>query len=434
MKKRVEQSQVQELSHSLAITGQALMIIMTHGGKDALSAYVQDVEKEYQSHIVLLQGDNSIFSDQKLPRWAVDLATSSRTTQSIQSSVSATEIMVAVPLLSKERPGLTLVGSIPRIMRPPIVLGTQEEKGWSRALFFIQRFGMKFIIVMLLAGCGCYLLARSLTSSIRALRKATKQIGQGDFSARVELLSHSGDEIADLSRDFNIMAERTETLLQSQKRLLRDVSHELRSPLTRQNIALELTRQQFAEAEPYLARIEKESLRLGNLIDQLLILTRLESDVDTSPKESVNLKLLLNDLLHDADFEASGQNLSIKRHGFAEVSVLGSREMLGRALENIIRNGLRYTAAATGIEVGLKKVENTVRITVQDHGPGVPREYLESIFKPFFRVADSRDRASGGTGIGLAIAKQAIVMHGGSIVACNVPNGGLLVEVRISLR
>ncbi len=214
---------------------------------------------------------------------------------------------------------------------------------------------------------------------------------------------------------------------------MRDVSHELRSPLTRQNLAVELARQRFSDAEPYLARIEKESGRLDELINQLLLLTRLETKVDTTRKEPVRLHELLSNIVHDAKFETANQNRDITIQNLDEVTIPGSMEMLGRALENVIRNGLRYTAERTGVEITLLKGTENVTIVVEDHGTGVPQEYLEKIFTPFFRVAEARDRDSGGTGIGLAIAKQAIVMHGGDIVARNGTTGGLVIEIHLPL-
>ena len=433
LKKRVGYNQLQALTHSLSITGLAAVKILESGGKEALMVYLEELEKQPYIQIFLLQEDNSNFSNHKLPPGAVDLAVSSRTSHDIQYNISETEIMAALPLVSQDWQGMTLVGSTARIMRPRVFSDDKETEGWQRLLFFRHRFGLPILVVVLIAAAGCYLLARSLTAPIRDLRKATQQMSKGDFSARVDHFSGGKDEIADLSRDFNTMAERTQSLLQSQKRLLRDVSHELRSPLTRQNLALELARQRFSDAEPYLARIEKESGRLSELIDQLLILTRLEGNMDNAPKEPVSLYKLLSDIVHDANFEAANQDRRIEIQNLDEVTVLGSMEMLGRALENVIRNGLRYTAAGSAVEISISKGEDDAAIIVRDHGPGVPQEYLEQIFQPFFRVAESRGRDSGGTGIGLAIAKQAILMHGGRIEAKNAESGGLVIEIHLPL-
>ena len=433
LQKRVEHNQFQALTHSLSLTGLAAVKILEKGGKDALISYLREVEQQAHSRIFLLQEDNSTFSDRPLPQGAANLAIASRRSHDIQYNISETEILVALPLFTTNRQAMTLVGSTARILRPQIFVDEKEEKGWQRLLFLRHRFGLPIIVVVLIAGTGCYLLARSLTAPIRDLRKATQRMSKGDFSARVDLFSRRRDEITDLSHDFNTMAERTQSLLQSQKRLLRDVSHELRSPLTRQNLALELARQRFSDAEPYLARIGKESGRLNELIDQLLILTRLEGNVDNTPKEPVKLHELLESIVHDADFEAVNKERRIEIQNLDEVTVLGSREMLGRALENVIRNGLRYTTAGSTVDITLAKDKEWVALIVRDHGPGVPQEYLEQIFKPFFRVAESRDRDSGGTGIGLAITKQAVLMHGGTIEARNADTGGLVIEMHLPL-
>jgi len=433
LQKRVEHDQIQALTRYLSVTSLAAVKILDNSGKEVLNSYLLEVEKQHYIRFFLLLEDNSSFLNRTLPPGTVDLAVSSQKSHDIQYNISDTEIIVALPILTKDGRDMTLVGSTTRVIRPSVFVDEKVEKGWQRIFFLRHRFGLPVIVMLLIAGAGCYLLARSLTAPIRDLRKATQQMSKGDFSARINLVNHGRDEIADLSRDFNTMAERTQSLLKSQKRLLRDVSHELRSPLTRQNLALELTRQRFSDAEPYLARIEKESGRLSDLIDQLLILTRLEGNVDNTPKEPVELHKLLTSIVCDADFEAANQDRGIEIRNLAEVTVPGSVEMISRALENVIRNGLRYTAIGSAVEITLSKDAATATIIVRDHGSGIPQEYLEQIFKPFFRVAESRDRDSGGTGVGLAIAKQAILMHGGSIVAKNASTGGLVVEIHLPL-
>jgi len=433
LKKRVQYYQSQTFSQSLLLTRLAVEKLLENGSKEELISYLRGDKKQNHSQIYLLQEDNSSFSGRKLPQGAGELAVASRNSNDIQRNLSKTEIMVALPGITKSGQTMTIVGITALISRPPAFARDKKEKGWQFQWFFRRPFALPIVMMIFIASAGCYLLARSLTSPIRRLREATQQITKGDFSARVNQFSRRGDEIADLSRDFNTMAEQIQTLILSQKRLLRDISHELRSPLTRQNVALELTRQRFSEAGPYLARIEKESGRLNELIDQLLMLTRLEGRMDNAPKEPVSLHKVLHDIVRDADFEAVNKDRKIELKNIDDVTVLGSMEMLGRALENVIRNGLHYTTAGTAVEIDVSKDDNQVTIIVQDHGPGVPQAYLEQIFKPFFRVAESRDRGSGGTGIGLAIAKQAILMHGGSIVAKNGQESGLVIEIHLPL-
>jgi two-component system, OmpR family, sensor histidine kinase CpxA len=427
--KRVKHHQYQTLEHLLTVNGLAAVKILDNGGEDEVRAYLQEVEKIDTGHVFLLKNDNSTFSGRTLPAGARDLAAASRRSQATQYNITETEVMVALPLPNTDWQGRIIVGTMARIFWPPGSAYGKGERPWPGPF----PLGLPLIVMLLIAGTGCYLLARSLTAPIRDLRRAAWRITKGDFSARVDLLSRRGDEIADLSRDFNTMVEKTQSLLQSQKRLLRDISHELRSPLTRLNVALELARQNPVKAESHLQRIEKESDRLNELIGQLLILIRLEGDMDNMSKEPVNLQKLVTDIVYDADFEAAGRERKIQIQHLDDVTVLGTVEMLGRALENVIRNGLRYTAAHSAVEVSVTKSEGRAAISIRDHGPGVPDECLEQIFKPFFRVAESRDRDSGGTGIGLAIAKQAILMHGGSIEASNAGDGGLVVQMSLPL-
>ncbi len=427
--KRIEYYQNQTLDNLLAVSGLGAVKILENGGEEEVIIYLQELEKTNNGRFFLLKDDRSTFSGSTLPAGADDLADAARKSHDIQYNRSETEVMVALPLLTTTGQSLIIVGTTTRIHWPPAFTHEKGGKKWP----FPIPLGLPLIVMLLIAATGCFLLARSLTAPIRDLRRATQQITKGDFSARVDLLSRRKDEIADLSHDFNTMAERTQSLLQSQKCLLRDISHELRSPLTRLNLALEMARQRTNKTEPYLDRIEKESNRLNELINQLLILTRLESDVNSVPEESVHLEKLIRNIVQDADFEAAGRKRRIQIQNLDDVIVSGSTEMLSRALENVIRNGLHYTEEESSVELSITKDKNQVLIIVRDHGPGVPEEDLDQIFKPFFRVAESRDRGSGGTGIGLAIARQAIVMHGGTIHAKNAETGGLIVQIKLPL-
>ncbi len=432
MKSRLEKFQSRTLSNSLAATGIAVVKILENSGKETVISYLRELEEETHYQFFVLNR-NGTLSNREIPPALKSIVTASQQSQTSESIFSETEIMAAQPLRDTNGQTLLIAGIAKKRIRPPTLSRTREGLT-SRTLPLPLRMQFFWIGVMiLLTAVACYLLARSLTAPIRRLRNATQQIGKGDFSVRVEQYRGKGDEVADLSYDFNIMTERTQSILQSQKRLLRDISHELRSPLTRLNIALELVRQQCAQAKPNVTRIENESRKLNELIEQLLTLTRLESTLNNAPRQAVNLKKMLTTIVHDADFEAASRNRRVTIPHLDEVTIPASREMLNRALENVIRNGLQYTASGTNVEVCLSTGKGHLTIHVQDHGPGVPEKYLEHIFEPFFRVEEARDRDSGGTGIGLAIAKQAIVMHGGSIIARNRETGGLLVEISLPL-
>ena len=221
----------------------------------------------------------------------------------------------------------------------------------------------------------------------------------------------------------------------AQKNLLRDISHELRSPLARLGIALELARQQESSAAQIkaLARIELEAERMNIMIGQLLNLTRLESGVNVVPVQKFDLQELLTNLVEDANYEAKIRQCRVVYNAPDFAIYKGSEELLAQALENVIRNAVKYTADNTTVSVDLIEAAEYWTIQVADHGPGVPEESLDKLFEPFYRVAAARDRQTGGTGIGLAIAERAIKLHSGTITAKNRSQGGLLIEITLPI-
>jgi two-component system sensor histidine kinase CpxA len=296
-------------------------------------------------------------------------------------------------------------------------------------------FGWRLLILLMVSAVVCFWLARSITSPIRLLRKATKQFASGALSTRVAGQITGKNELAGLADDFDEMAGEIEALVGGQKRLLRDISHELRSPLARLGVALELVRQDknVNLQQKALARIELEAGRMNEMIGQLLSLTRLESKSEQLPRSEFDLCALLDRLVKDADFEARDRQCRVVFTGPEAVMISGFEELLARALENVIRNAIRYTEVGTTVCVELIVEAGNLLIRVVDHGPGVPDEALSKLFEPFYRVAEARERQSGGTGIGLAIAEQAVRLHNGSIKASNRAEGGLLIEIIIPL-
>jgi two-component system sensor histidine kinase CpxA len=230
------------------------------------------------------------------------------------------------------------------------------------------------------------------------------------------------------------MAERIEELMTARQRLLRDISHELRSPLARLNVALELARQRSGdEAAGALDRIGREAERLNDLIGQVLTLTQLENGGDRITREPVPLTGLVRAIAADANFEAQTRGRTVRAVVDDDVTVQGSEEMLRRGIENVVRNAVRYTAANTQVDISVCRRRADSRevavIGVRDRGPGVPEDTLSRMFLPFYRVADARDRQTGGTGIGLAITERAVRLHDGTVTAANAPDGGLIVEI-----
>jgi two-component system sensor histidine kinase CpxA len=299
--------------------------------------------------------------------------------------------------------------------------------------------GLGILIAVLSSGLVCYFLASYLTSPILRLRKAAQKLAAGDLSARVGKVGRSKDEVSQLVHDFDTMAEQIEKLVNAQSRLLKDISHELRSPLARMTVALELARQRTGtEAEGVLDRISLEASRMNELIGSLTTIARLESGTGTVKKVSVHLEEIVEEVARDADFEAQARNCRVEAEILDELPVEGDPALLRSAIENVVRNATRYTREGTTVKVRAEKLQrqNSTQslIAVTDYGPGVPEDALERIFQPFYRIDDSRGRSTGGVGLGLAITDQAVRLHGGSVTASNLPEGGLSVEIRLPLQ
>ncbi len=287
------------------------------------------------------------------------------------------------------------------------------------------------LVASLVSGVVCFLLASYLTAPIRQLRLATRRMAQGNLDQRVSpSMGKRKDELTDLANDFDYMSEQLQKLLASHKQLLRDTSHELRSPLARLQIALGLARQSCTKKE--LDRIEREAERLNEIIGQLLSLTRLDGQFHTIKHEAIDLKELILALTADALFEADSQHRHVIFNPKISATIVGDRELLSSALENIIRNAVHYTKENTQVDISLHKdtqVQDQVIVTIRDHGPGIPEDMLTRVFEPFVRVSDARDRDSGGYGLGLAIANRAIQLHKGKISANNEIDGGMSIHI-----
>ena len=299
--------------------------------------------------------------------------------------------------------------------------------------------GLGILIAIICSGLVCYLLTRYLTSPIVRLRAATHKLASGDLTARAGTSRSRGhDEMSELVRDFDMMAERLENLVNAQGRLLKDISHELRSPLARLNVALELARQRSGpEAESALERIDREASRLNELIGRLLTIVRLEGGGEAMRKVPVRLEELVREVTADAAFEAQNRHCSVECFVVDECLVVGDPGLLNSAIENVVRNAVRYTQQDSAVEIRLECVDSTsgpeavVRIT--DSGPGVPEDALDKLFRPFYRIDDARGRGTGGVGLGLAIAERAVKLHGGTVRAVNRPQGGLMVEIKLPM-
>jgi len=321
--------------------------------------------------------------------------------------------------------------------RPLVVVGELRRPPRPMDLLDPQILVPRLAVLTLVIGLFCFWLARYLSAPVASLRTATRSLAAGDLSARVgPPVADRRDETGDLARDFDAMAERLETLVGSQRRLLRDVSHELRSPLARLGVALELARQRAGEsASKPLDRIEQESKRLEALIERLLSLERLQAGIGHTDGQLVDLHDLIEKVVADARYEADAGGGDVRFVSAARPRVTGSPELLHSAVENVIRNGIAHTAPASTVDVWLGEEQyhggRVAVVRVRDRGPGVPPEELERLFDAFHRVEDARDRQTGGVGLGLAITERAVRAHGGEVEARNHPEGGLEVTIRL---
>ncbi len=308
-----------------------------------------------------------------------------------------------------------------------------EIRRFNPPSFFTGRLLLQILVVILMAGLVCYALARYLSSPISKLRDATQRFAAGDLQARISNGARKrGDELSNLTGDFNEMAERIESLIRSEKRLTQDISHELRSPLARINVALELARRKSnPDTMHIIERLETESGRLNELISQLLTLSKLETGSESFDKAELNLTNLVKQTALDADFEARASAKAVDfRDGEEEYRVFGNEHLLRSAVENVLRNAVNYTKNDSTVEVSVERQNGMASVIVRDYGSGVPDGDLEKMFGPFYRVQEARDRKSGGTGLGLAIAERAVNNHNGKIIASNMGDG-LRVEIKI---
>ncbi len=279
---------------------------------------------------------------------------------------------------------------------------------------------LRVALALLVSGLVCYLLSRLMTGRLQELRLASRELAGGDLDARIAVREHGGDETDELARDFNSMAGQLAQTIQSQKRLLSDVSHELRSPLARLRLALALAERSPQQAQSYMQRIEREAERLEELIAQLLSVPEGQPLLE----DPVDLVALLDELSADAAFEAVDSNKQVVfETGLSAAPVDSHADLLRKCFENILRNAVRYTRPGTAVTIRLAIEGSEYHIDIADHGPGVPEPDLPNLFTEFYRTDSARARESGGYGLGLAIARRAVQRHNGRISANNTDHG-----------
>jgi signal transduction histidine kinase len=410
------------------------------GGRPALADYLRTVEREttVRSHLFDASGAE-LSGDTASTQQSTTAARTAQTGQPFFDEVEGRMLEVR-PVPAAGGGNYAFLVEMPKGPPPGMPHGPHGPHGpFSLLSESGSALGLRLLVVILTAGALCYLLARYITTPVVKLREVTQQVTEGDLSARVgPRLGRRRDELAAMGHDFDTMATRVETLVSAQTRLLRDISHELRSPLARLSVALDLARKRAgADAAGHLDRIEREAKRLNEMIGQLLTLSRSESDANGHGAHPLDLAALVREVAADADFEAQARTRSVEIVECEECRMKGTAALLRSAVENVVRNAVRYTPEGTAVKLSLRRVREGADawavVQIRDEGEGVPEETLSEIFRPFYRMDDSRTRETGGTGLGLAITERAVRMHGGTVKASNIPGGGFAVEIRLPL-
>ena len=354
-----------------------------------------------------------------------------------QDVVAAAAAARAGGAISSERMRI-LLSSLQGDSRPLVLVAAIEGPLLKRVLLKRPFGGWTHIVIALfVSALTSALLAWYVAAPLARIRTSTRRFAEGDLDARVGHLRFGrSTEVTALASEFDRMAERIKALIENNRRLVRDVSHELRSPLARLRVALELARGEDSVAiEKSLDRIERESDRLEGMLAQAIELSRLETRLERVG-ETFALDELLEDVIANADYEGAPLGRKVVLVASERAEVHGTRDTLYSAIENIVRNALAYTADDSVVEVSLARDQtraDTAIMRIRDHGPGVAETELARIFEPFFRTDSARARSSGGTGLGLAIAHRAIANHNGEVFARNAEDGGLEVVIRLPL-
>jgi two-component system, OmpR family, sensor histidine kinase CpxA len=408
------------LSETARMYGRAAVGEMEHGGPAAVADYLQDLSRSAHTQACLFDQHGSAVAGSAcatfLPLVRRAAATSTASAFGIRYG------LVRVALQVAGRNGVSYI------------FATELPAG-PRAAFGPDPLGLALHwgVALLVSGFICYLLARYLTAPILQLGAASRQLAAGKLNTRAAAGSQKrNDELGELIRDFNAMAARIESLVCSQRQLISDVSHELRSPLARLIVAMDLARERKGN-DPAFERMEKDFDRLNEMVGRLLTVARLDASDASIQMKIVNLSVLVSEVVSDAEFAAYERQRSVHVSSDENMYVRGNPDLLRSAIENIILNAVRYTAPGTVIDVHLRREARVCALCVRDHGPGVPESELVNIFRPFYRVANARDEQSGGIGLGLAITDRVVRLHAGSLSATNALDGGLEVEIRIPI-
>ena len=385
------------------------------GGQPALLALLDQSSMPHRVNYWLFDGSRRELSGRPLPSEIPDFALRALRREGV---ARPDDSVILVAPVTTQREHYLLVGEF---IPPPLSERVPGDMIW------VLKLGTIISALM------CLVIAHYLSKPIERLRNATNELARGNLDIRVgATIGKRRDEIADLVRDFDSMAGELRKQIVSERNLLSGVSHELRSPIARIRLALALARSPDSrEREEMLDRIEQDTIQLDSMLERILTVARLESGQYKPKFESLSLNEVVDEVLSDARFEAAATNVSINYADDALVNVSGDPGLLRSAIENAVRNAIFYSGQSGTIDVRLRVEEGDAVLTVRDNGKGVPEEALPLLFKPFYRVDDSRGTTTGGMGLGLAIVRNAVVAHGGTVSARNVSPHGLQVEFRL---
>lgn len=290
---------------------------------------------------------------------------------------------------------------------------------------------LKLLLGAIVTILPCWIIARNISGPISQLRNSSHVLAQGHYNHRIDMIAKRHDELGDLARDFNYMAAKIESQFELHKRLLGDVSHELRTPLTRLELSLALAIKNPQDCDKQLNRIETEIHKLDEMIGNVLRLARLENEDMALDLTQINLAEMINSILQAAEVEAEQKQIQLHNKLQQDITIHADMMLLTTAIENIVRNAIKYSPAGGEVTTTLALTAEQIQIIITDTGNGVCESEIDKIFTPFYRVAKARDRHSGGTGLGLAIAQKAIHRHKGELLANNLSPNGLKVTITL---
>lgn len=409
---------------NLATTGKLGAGMYEKSGREALDAFLRQIETISSFRLYLISDQGEPLRAASLPIGAQEIVRRASAASTVQFSNVTSHPLMAIRTISDSGRAYVVMLELP--------MGVVQY-----FLTMTRGHILRLLAALIASGFVCFLFARYLTTPIKKLQSAVRRFAQGDLGVRVAPdIGNRKDEIANLGKDFDAMAAQIETLMNAHERLLRDIAHELRSPLTRLNVALEITRKHTgADARRFIDRIGQETNKLSLLITQLLTLSRLENADPAIQMRPMALEAIIARIAQDAGFEGQARDCSVVFSCEDKCTLNADSNLIRSAIENVVRNALRFSPIGTQVEITQKvsrgKEGNWATICVQDLGPGVADDAIGSLFKPFFRADHPKDRSSGGAGLGLAIAHRAVTVHHGQIAAKNRKGGGLIVEIRL---